>query len=167
MEDDRVLQEARGCIVYSSTMKNMMSLRMRVDLVVDRQRPMRGDKINSRLPDSRSRRTRNYLLVTSIKRVLKDTRHGQPIHDHYTMALTNYSRLSSAGRSRERKERNILNHSDPELLCGSQSCQYRKKEKTKDRPRRGCITAAIASLSRGVSSSQPLDLSLLYKRNKL
>ena len=39
-----------------------------------------GSKGNWRYPDSRNRRTQNCLLVTSSKRVLKDTRHGQPSH---------------------------------------------------------------------------------------
>ena len=88
------------------------------------------------------------------------------IHEHYTTALTIHSRLSS-NWTFARKERDVLNQPNPELLRGSPSCQYRKKEKTEDRPRRGCITAATASISRGVSSSQPPYLSLLYKRNKL
>ena len=63
-----------------------------------------------------------------------------------------------------KKRTDILNQSDPDLLHASQSCQYWEKENTKDHPRGGCITAATASLFRRDSSSQPLSLSLLYKR---
>ena len=91
--------------------------------------------------------------------------HGQPSHprslhqgvDYLLMIFVNWKLART-------KRTDILNQSDPDLLRASQSCQYREKENTKDRPRGGCITAATASLFRSDSSSQPLSLSLLYKR---
>ena len=96
----------------------------------------------------------------------KDTRTGQPSHPRSLHHGVDYLLTATVNWTLVQKRRTEdLNRSDTELLCGSQYYQYRNKEKTRDRPRIGCITAVTSSLSRGISSSQPLYLSLLYKRN--